>query len=372
MEEPNPTLVIDKQEPATEQLTTEQLVAMVVSARRGVREEALKVEELKKKAVRDEIGKKKSAYHQEQMKAFVKEQTAAVDAYPGFDKGWDEQAFAILAMTGVSPSMQSIIVVPDDQGLGKDNPAIALMSPDKVELIEGLVRSAYGPGTFKAKTPVDYARLLERIRLGTIVVSAGELNDSLKTKAIIWHEYGHQSLGHTAETGDVFALEISQVAKNFGSAAAHEWILTGRKQGAAYFAEYGLKNEPGCRKLLAELKKHLSADEFTTYYGKAELALLDPSERKESKDSKDESKEEAATGVKASGNVWIGKVAGRNRFALSEDGPFVYGTLRAADEDRLLVADVLSQAASAFPGVDPGELNRLVVKHVLNTAKKVQ
>ncbi|WP_405021741.1 hypothetical protein OHV05_38225 (plasmid) [Kitasatospora sp. NBC_00070] len=192
--------------------------------------------------------------------------TDSPDGYPGFNEDWDNAAYALVSMAGVTASPTQILVVPGNAGMGNLNCAVALMTAQKVKYFRGVMLATYHPEKYSAPQPVFYKKLLERIQIGTILLDQKELSTA-KGKGVVWHECGHVATGRAAEAGVVFKFELEKINEFLGRAAVQEWILTER--GLPYFTTYGLRNEPGCLALLARIREYLPGDQYAEFIASA-------------------------------------------------------------------------------------------------------
>ncbi|MFC4857326.1 hypothetical protein [Actinophytocola glycyrrhizae] len=193
--------------------------------------------------------------------------------YAGFFPDHDSTVMGIMSEVGCQPGPTDIIVVPADVGMGLSsgaNPAVALMTEDKVALFRKIAVTNYGPGKVEDGEPnPDYQALVARFTIGTIVIAKSLMSQEFKLKGTIWHECGHKLRGIKEEAGLVFVSEISAMRDAFGKEAAYEWALKlGRT--ADYHRTYGLAKDPGRKELLLLLQEicpeHVFYDEFRKQY----------------------------------------------------------------------------------------------------------
>jgi hypothetical protein len=217
------------------------------------------------------LGQVKLDGDKKEVDAFFSSHKDNPDGYPGFYPGHDKTAMSLMEAVGCSASMSDIIVVPGTAGMTispGSNPAVALMTEDKVALFRKIAVTDYGPGQFTDSAP-HYGALIERFQIGTIVIAESLLGDDLRLKGTIWHECGHKVLGIKEETGAVFHFEISKLRTAFDDKEVLRWATdVGRKPD--YHRTYGLAHDPGRKDLLLELKaicpERFFYDEFRKQY----------------------------------------------------------------------------------------------------------
>ncbi len=235
--------------------------------------------------------------------------------YPGFYPDDDKTACAVMTEIGCTPTPTDIIVVPSTAGMALEpgtNPAVALMTEDKVALFRKIAITDHGLGKFADGPPPDYRALVERFQIGTIVIAKSLMNDELKLKGTIWHECGHKLLNNAEEAGEVFFLEISKIKDTFGRERACEWATdVGRKP--QYHRTYGLAKDPGRKDLLLLLREicpeRLFYDEFRKQYEEIMGEVLRPSTQLAEKLTQEKEERDAARKPVGVGTVITGDLA---------------------------------------------------------------
>ena len=182
------------------------------------------------------------------------------NAYPGFNETLDSRAYNILGRAGVSNGPSDILVMPDSTGMGVGNNAITIVTSDKVVAFKQVVLRNYGPKQLSGPTPC-YRKLLERIRVGAILISAGIMSEDKYAKGTIWHEAGHKKHNQELEAGVVFVTEIQMMREDFDKQTVHDWAMIAPRS-PEYHRTYGLKIGPGQEELLQQLRAICSEKEF--------------------------------------------------------------------------------------------------------------
>jgi hypothetical protein len=229
---------------------------------------------------RAEVNAKKAIEGDGALVSFFASFTDNEKGYGGYSASMDEQCFAIMQQAGVTPTPADIMVMPGNAGMslqtgsihGEGNRAVAVMSEDQARTFRTVAMTDYGPGKFQG-TPPCYRRLLERIQVGTILVSESLLGEDFALKGTIWHECGHKYLGDPNESGAVFFREITLMRNNFGADRARKWTMeVGRTP--AYHRAYGLRTDPGRRDLLLLLQEICTPKEFYQEFNKQYLEII--------------------------------------------------------------------------------------------------
>jgi hypothetical protein len=223
------------------------LEAMAIASRKE-EEEQEKVKAARQKGIEEQIAK--ALEHDNK------------DGYGGYNRSWDDKAFAIMAMAGVEAAPTDILVMPGTAGMSLDgaNPAVALMSQDKVDSFKQIAATKYGPGQYDGPPPC-YRKLLERMQIGTVLIDHGLLSNDLRAKGTIWHECGHKVKGEPMEAGVVFLFEIQMLQKFFSKEEVHDWCMKSPRN-PEYHRTYGLAINPGRQDLLLSLKDICTEEEF--------------------------------------------------------------------------------------------------------------
>jgi hypothetical protein len=229
-----------------------------------------------------EIKEKQKILDQQDLASFFGSFTDNATGYPGYSETADSVCFAIMKDAGVTATPADIMVMPGNAGMslqtgvkgeGEGNGAVVLMTDDKVRNFRTIAMKAYGPQSTGTGTMPCYRGLLDRIQLGTILISESLMSDEFTLKGTIWHECGHKYLNDKNETGAVFARELSLMKDAFGKAGARRWIMeVGRKPG--YHRTYGLRTDPGRKDLLLLLQEVCTSEEFYLEFGKQYLEII--------------------------------------------------------------------------------------------------
>jgi hypothetical protein len=229
---------------------------------------------------RAEVNAKKAIDAEKAVMSFFASFTDNEDGYGGYDEAKDQKCFDIVQQAGVTPTPADIMVMPGNAGMslqtgathGEGNRAVAVMSEDQVRTFRTVAMTDYGPGKIKDPQPC-YRKLLERIQIGTILISESLLGNDFRLKGTIWHECGHKYLNDKNESGDVFVREITLMIKGFDHVKAREWIMeVGRTP--AYHRAYGLRTDPGRKDLLLLLQKICTPKEFYQEFNKQYLEII--------------------------------------------------------------------------------------------------
>jgi hypothetical protein len=205
-----------------------------------------------------DLGRQRREGYQAQEKLFFEKHLDNDQDYAGFEPAWDEAAFEALGLATASCGPNDILIMPDPTGMGYGNSAITLLTEDKVIQFKQIVLSRHGPD---ARQHVCYRKLLDRIRIGTILVSQGLMSDSMRFRGTIWHEAGHKVLDIATESGSVFVFEITMIKKHYGAQAAYQWSMKNPRT-PGYHRTYGLLLAPGREELLAQLQDLVPEAEF--------------------------------------------------------------------------------------------------------------
>lgn len=194
--------------------------------------------------------------------------------YGGYDESWDQQAFAIMGTAGISAKPTDILVMPGDAGMssGGGNSAVALMAQDKVDSFRQIAVAEYGPDKYGGPPPC-YRKLLERMQIGTVLISSSLIGNKLILKGTIWHECGHKVLNQPMEAGVVFAFEIRMLQKEFTTKEVHKWCMISPRN-PEYHRTYGLAIDPGRQELLLLLKEICTEEEFYAEFRQQYQAIM--------------------------------------------------------------------------------------------------
>jgi hypothetical protein len=229
---------------------------------------------------RAELNAKKAIESDEALVSFFESFTDNEEGYGGYSASKDEQCFEIMKRAGVTPMPADIMVMPGNAAMslqtgsihGEGNRAVAVMNEEQARTFRTVAMTDYGPGKVHG-TPPCYRRLLERIQVGTILISESLLSDDFVLKGTIWHECGHKYLGDKNESGAVFVHEITLMIQGFDAVRARKWIMeVGRTP--AYHRTYGLRTEPGRKELLLLLQKICTPKEFYLEFNKQFLEII--------------------------------------------------------------------------------------------------
>ncbi|MER7578067.1 hypothetical protein [Streptomyces sp. NPDC126514] len=208
-----------------------------------------------------------------EIKEFLKTVPPAVEGggsrYAGFDREKDELAITMLKEAGFSSAtLLDIMAVPDNMGMGfgnlASNPAVALMTQDKVDQWKKYVVNQWGPKLIEeGRKDIDFEGWINRFREGMICIDSRNMDTDL-AKGVIFHEAGHKVLRLESECGEVFIFEFEKIRKRIGLESAVKWFQNVREP--SYNRANGLLKEPGCKDFLLLLQKYMPESHFYAEY----------------------------------------------------------------------------------------------------------